>query len=109
MNTTTQPSQSLQNDSFIESSIIQNHYVELEELKQQIVRTMRRSKLGLHKGECRVSKSIIEHQQKGQKLWTIGNQQVWAGTLKAARKKAHKLQLQQPDENADPSKKDVQN
>jgi len=75
---------------------IQDHYKDLEQLKEQVLRSMRpHSKLGLHKGEYRVHKTPIQDQQKGQQPYEINGVMVWAGSLKAAIKKARKLNLQQ--------------
>ena len=74
--------------------VLHNHYQELEDLKEQIVRSMRNSKLGLHKGECRVSRPVITTPQKGQTPFEIDGVMVWAGSLKAAIKKAKKLAAQ---------------
>ena len=73
-----------------------DHYEDLEQLKEQVLRAMRpHSKLGLHKGEYRVPKAVITEQQKGQQPFEIDGVMVWAGSLKAAIKKARKLNLQQ--------------
>lgn len=69
-----------------------DHLHRLSAYRDQIMQLIRsHSKLGLHRGENRLSKPVILEQQKGQTQFDVGGILVWAGSLKAARKKAKKL------------------
>lgn len=81
-------------DLGVSYAVIDQHTQQLEDYKQHILQLLRpHSKLGLHRGENRVIKSPITEQQKGQSQFDINGVLVWAGSHKAAIKKARKLQL----------------
>jgi len=78
-----------------QSRLIDEHYQDFIEMRDSFLRSIRpHSKLGLHRGENRVYKTPILQPQKGQKQFEVEGAVVWAGSLKAAIKKARKIKKQ---------------
>lgn len=77
-----------------EPSILDGLHFHMEQRRAIERSLMRPSKLGLHKGECRVDRPVITAQQKGQSLFVVDGVEVYAGSQKAALKKVKKLKAQ---------------